>query len=127
MPSKWPGFRQQTRRPTVPIGWHVEGVGLDVEELTRRAETTELPFNFCRRCTVRHQHSHPAECLKAPKQLLPPGNVKLGDSIRREGSDDLDFWNAQITGQGQGHLPGVLFDSGTDAILGFIHRRLLLL
>jgi hypothetical protein len=67
MPSKWPGFRQQTRRPTVPIGWHVEGVGLDVEELTRRAEVAELAVHLDRRRSVRNQHAHRPQCLEVPK------------------------------------------------------------
>ena len=85
MPSMWPGFSTANAAANCsPADVHVERVGLDVEELARRAEAAELSVNFNRRCPVGHQHPHRTKRLEAPKQLFPPGNIEFHDPIRRE-------------------------------------------
>ena len=53
---------------------------------------------------------------QAAEQLLPPGRVQLRDPVRREGPDDLDLRHAEVAGQLQGHLPGVLLNGIPNAI-----------
>ena len=100
----------------LPSDGHVKRIGLDVEELARRAESAELPVNFNRRCAVRHQNPHRTECLEALKQFLPPANIEFHDPIRWECSNDFDLWYAEITGQLQCHLPRVLLNGCSDAV-----------
>ena len=120
MPSMWPGFSTANAAANCsPADVHVEGIGLDVEELARRAEAAELPVNFNRRCAIGHQHPHRTKSLKALKQLLPPGNIEFDDPICWKGPDDFDLRHAEITGQLQGHFSGILLDGSPNAIRDF--------
>ena len=63
------------------------------------AETAELSVNFNRRRTVGNQHSNAAKGFQAPKQLLPTGDIKLRDPIRRKCSNDIDLRHTEVNGR----------------------------
>src|SRR5262249_40571297 len=91
----------------IPADVHVQGVRLDVEKSTRRAETTELAVSLQSGRSVGDDDMHLAERLQAPDQFFPAPGVKLNGSVVGKGPNNLDLRHAELPGQKHGHLVGV--------------------
>src|SRR5262249_50522206 len=81
----------EDRTDLSPADVHVQRLGLDVEEIARRAEVAELPVCLQGGCPVGDDDMHLAKRFQRADQLFPALGIQLNGALIGKGPNNLDL------------------------------------